>query len=135
MEPQNRRSITLARDWAKRFPADAGVYAMFHADNLIYIGETGRISARMTDLLDSRNHVLRRSIGNEMFAGEPEFIKATARRRFTDELEDRLREFIVRNIRVSAVVVPFGRAEIEEYMTGKYRPKYNNKGKRGVSLR
>jgi hypothetical protein len=79
-----------------------------------------------------------RSLGfdqqREQEADEAEFIKATARQRFSDELEDRLREFIVTNIRVSAVVVLFGRAEIEEYMIDKYRPKYNNKGKRGVSL-
>jgi len=134
LRAENRIAIALTREWAKRFPLDAGVYAVFDKGDLIYVGETGSISARMIDFLDSRNYVLRRSIGNRLFAQGPGFRKATAHERFPDRIERLVVEYIRDHLAVVPVIVALGRTEIEEYMTAKYRPIYNSKGKRGIKL-
>jgi hypothetical protein len=134
MRAENRINIELTRQWARRFPSDAGVYAVFAKGELIYVGETGKISARMADFLSSCNHVLRRSIGNRLFANEVGFQKATAYKGFPDHIEALVAAYIRDHLVVAPVVVVLGRSEIEEHMTEKYRPPYNNKGKRGSKL-
>ena len=124
----------LSREWARRFPEDAGVYAVFDNGTLIYVGETGSLSARMADFLDSRNHVLRRSLGNTLFKDMDGFRQASAHKRFPDHVEDKNTEYIESRLTVAAVVVPLGRKEIEEHLVGKHRPLYNGKGKRGARL-
>lgn len=130
-----RVPLLLTRDWARSFPKESGVYAVFDEDQLIYLGETGCIAMRMVDFLGSQNHVLRRSIGNTMFEGEPGYLKATSSRRFPDHVEKMLVNYIKAHLSVAAVVVHFGRSEIEEHLAAKYRPQYNSKGKRGTKLR
>jgi len=134
MQDNNRIPLLLKREWLRQFPSDAGVYAVFDEHELIYVGETGSIRARMTDFLDSRNHVLRRSIGNTQFKDREGFQEASAHHRFPDHIEESLIEYIENQLTVTAVVVPLGRAEIEEHMAAKYRPRYNAKGKRGSKL-
>ncbi len=134
METVPRIPLLLSREWARRFPKDAGVYAVFDKGALIYVGETGSLSARMADFLDSRNHVLRRSLGNTLFKDEEGFRRATARERFADHIEEKITDYIESRLTVTAVVVPLGRTEIEEHLTGRYRPPYNSKGKRGTKL-
>lgn len=126
--------LVLSREWARRFPTEAGVYAVFDNGTLIYLGETGSLSARMADFLDSRNHVLRRSLGNALFKDMDGFRRASAHERFPDHIEVRINEYIESQLTAAAVVVPLGRAEIEEQLAGKYRPPYNSKGKRGTKL-
>jgi hypothetical protein len=134
MRAEGRIGIELTREWARRFPSVAGVYAVFDKGELIYVGETGKISARMEDFLSSCNHVLRRSIGNRLFADEAGFRKATAHKGFPDHIEALVAAYIRDHLVVTPVVVVFGRSEIEEHMTEKYRPLYNSKGKRGSKL-
>ena len=129
-----RTPFLLTREWARRFPRDSGVYAVFDDDRLIYLGETGCIALRMADFLRSQNHVLRRSIGNTMFQDEPGFRKATSSRRFPEPIEERLVKYIETHLSVTAVIVYFGRTEIEEHLAAKYRPRYNSKGRRGTKL-
>lgn len=129
-----RVPLLLTRDWERRFPKESGVYAVFDDDQLIYLGETGWIAKRMADLLSSQNHVLRRSIGNTMFQDEPGFQKATSNRRFPDHIEEKLVDYITSHLSVTAVVVHFGRSEIEEHLAAQYRPQYNSKGRRGTRL-
>ncbi len=129
-----RAPLLLTRDWARRFPKESGVYAVFDKDQLIYLGETGCIAMRMADFLSSQNHVLRRSIGNTVFQDETGFQKATSNRRFSDHIEEKLVDYIETHLSVTAVVVHFGRSEIEEHLAAKYRPQYNSKGRRGTRL-
>ena len=37
-------------------PPNPGVYCIWEADKLVYVGETGKLSGRMRDLRDTRNH-------------------------------------------------------------------------------
>ncbi|MCE5278212.1 MAG: hypothetical protein ABFD92_11960 [Planctomycetaceae bacterium] len=126
-----RIPLLLTRDWTRRFPTDAGVYAVFDQNDLVYVGETGSIAARMLDFLSSRNHVLRRKLGNVLFKDVPGFHEATSSRRFPNNIEQMVTDYIETRLSVSPVIVPFGRAEIEEHMTAKHRPPYNSKLKRG----
>ena len=134
LESRSQIPIRLKRKWAKRFPKDAGVYAVFDKETLVYVGETGSLSARMADFLDSRNHVLRRSLGNAQFKDQEGFQRASARERFPDHIEEQISDYIESRMTVTTVVVPLGRTEIEEHLTGKHVPKYNKKGKRGTKL-
>ena len=68
---RSRRKIRLSREWASEFPDESGVYAAFENGDLVYIGETGKLSGRMTDLLDTRHHSLRRNIGKSPNAKWP----------------------------------------------------------------
>lgn len=55
--------------WMKQFPSGPGVYAIFELGELAYVGESGSLRGRMGDLLDTRHHTLRRSLGEERFGG------------------------------------------------------------------
>lgn len=130
MSTQRIKRIHLTREWANEFPKEAGVYIFFNGDQICYVGETGSIRARMKDLLDTRNHVIRRNIGNTKFKGTTGFRKATASKKFVKIIEIKLNKWIERNLKVSTLVVDLGRKELEEYLYAKYKPKYNKKGKR-----
>ena len=127
---QKKLHIAPAWHWANSFPLDAGVYTVFEGDAIIYVGETQSLRKRLTQLVATGgSHVLRRTIGREIFEeinGVP-FAKGAAR--LPDEIDrkavDRLQQ-----LRIAAVVVPFGRSEIEEYIIGKHRPRYNSKKNR-----
>jgi hypothetical protein len=122
--------IQLTREWTKQFPKEAGVYIISENDTICYVGETGSIRARMNNLRNTQNHVLRRNIGNKKFTATPGFQKATSHRKFNPEIESKLNNWIKRNLKVSTLVVDLGRKELEEYLFEKHKPKYNSKGKR-----
>lgn len=127
----NWKRIHLTREWTKQLPNEAGVYIIRENDTICYVGETGLLRSRMRDLLDTRNHTLRRNIGNSRYAKEPGFQKATASRKFNPAIEARLNKWIEANLEISTLVVGLGRKELEEFIYDKYdKPKYNSKGKR-----
>jgi hypothetical protein len=76
-----RQSIKLTREWAKQFSTDAGVYLIRENGKISYVGETGSIRARMTDLLNTQNHVIRRTIGNTKYKDHSGFEKATSQKK------------------------------------------------------
>lgn len=65
-----RKQVTLTRAWVKQFDKLRGVYFIFEKDELKYVGETGSLNGRMADLLNTKNHKLRRSIGERNFSKE-----------------------------------------------------------------
>lgn len=125
----------LSRDWASQFPEEAGVYSVFDDDELIYIGETGSLCERMADFLNSSHHILRRKLGNTLFKDLEGFNKATSKKRFPDHIEEKVIDYMKSHLTAKAVVVPFGRTEIEEFLIANYQPIYNKKGKRGARVR
>lgn len=117
-------------NWAEQFFSDAGVYAVREEGQICYVGETGSIKKRMRDLLDTRNHSLRRTIGSIRFAGQEEYEAATPSRKFPPKFEEELNRLFEDNFEVSAIAVPIGRKELEERLIEKYKPKYNTREKR-----
>jgi excinuclease UvrABC nuclease subunit len=126
----NRQLIILTREWAKLFPTNAGVYLIRENGVISYVGETGSIRERMKDLLNTQNHVIRRSIGNKKYKDHKGFEKATSHKQFIPEIEAKLNKWIEGKLEISTLVVDLGRKEFEEYLYDKHKPKYNNKGKR-----
>lgn len=127
-----KQTIQLSRDWVKQFPANAGVYLIRENEEICYVGETGAIKARMGDLLDTRNHVIRRNIGKANFDGKEGYKAATSHKKFPDAIESLLENWMTTKLTVSAIAVNLGRKELEEMLFDKYKPKYNQKGKRKI---
>ena len=123
--------IRLTTEWAKRFPEKPGVYCVFAKGELIYVGETGNLRGRMRDLRDTRNHSLRRQLGDEVFGGCRGFRSANSSRKFPRVIEDRLNRHMERHLLVRGLSVLLGRKEIEEQLIDRERPRYNRRKRRG----
>ena len=121
----------LKRDWGI-IPLEAGVYTVFEKDELCYVGETGSLRGRQKDLTRTVNHTLRRSIGNLKFAETKGFKKATSRKKFPENIEKKLNNWMMDNIKISFMPIKLGRKELEEIICEEEKPKYNKKGRRLV---
>ncbi|HRK80913.1 MAG TPA: GIY-YIG nuclease family protein [Saprospiraceae bacterium] len=116
--------------WTDKFQSTAGVYVVKEEGEICYVGETGNLKKRMRDLLDTRNHSLRRTIGCARFAGKEGYEIATPSRKFPPQFEEELNRFFEDNFEVSAIEVLIGRKELEERLVEKFKPKYNTREKR-----
>lgn len=114
LDDNNWKQIVLTRKWARLAPDKAGVYALKRGEQLLYVGETGNLHGRMLDLLDSRQHSVRRTLGARLYGDQEGFVKATPSRKFPPQFEQLLNEYITSNLMVAYVVVPLGRKELEE---------------------
>lgn len=130
-----RQKIDLTKEWADNFPQSAGVYILREGDEIIYVGESGFLSGRMKDILDTRNHSLRRRIGSLNFSNVLGFEKASSRKKFIDEIELMIDNYLKEKMEISYLEVPLGRKELEERIIEKYPVKYNNIRKRGSEER
>ncbi|MDE3184458.1 MAG: hypothetical protein KGM16_13655 [Bacteroidota bacterium] len=131
---KNKRSrvpYQLSKEWCATLPKEAGVYCFFIDDELRYVGETGYIKKRMKDLLDSRNHTLRRAIGENFFSTEGGYAKATSSIKFPDHIERLVEEWMTKHLKVSLLSIPIGRKEFEEWLQDKYpKVEFLNKRKK-----
>jgi len=66
-----KHTIELTREWARNFPDEAGVYLFREDGEICYIGETGNLRGRMSDILNTQNHTIRRNIGAYHFSSLP----------------------------------------------------------------
>ena len=66
MKPEARMPISLDPEFKKKFPAKAGVYAIFENGELVYVGEGASLSERLSKLKSTRTHTLRRKIGRRV---------------------------------------------------------------------
>jgi len=126
----NWRMVENSISWAEQFQSVAGVYAVKEEGIICYVGESGNIKKRMRDLLDTRNHSLRRTIGGVRFAGKEGYEMATPSRKFPPQFEEELNAVFEDNFEVSAIEVLIGRKELEERLVEKLKPKYNTREKR-----
>lgn len=126
-------SIELSRSWSNNFPKAAAVYIFREGEEICYVGETGSIQGRMSDVLNTKNHTLRRNIGHSHFSEVPGFTKANSKKGFTEDIETMLNNKITNDLTISFVLVELGRKELEERLYEKYSPKYAIKGKRGTT--
>jgi excinuclease UvrABC nuclease subunit len=132
LKKDNWSNVTLTRGWTSFIPSKAGVYVLRHNNELVYVGETGNLRKRMNDLLDSRHHTLRRTIGQRFFGNHKKFIPATTKRKFPLEIEALVNEHISQNLEIAYLSVSLGRKELEELIEQEIRNeiKLNKRGKR-----
>lgn len=106
--------------WRKEYVPDyPGVYCLYEkVDNeyiVLYVGETGNLQERMSDICRTVNHTFRRQLGKKRFSA----IKTS--KKFEPEIETLLDKFFDENLYVSFLKVNFGRTEIETYLVTKYQ--------------
>jgi len=84
----------------------------------------------MKDLIDTRNHTIRRTIGIKLYSSRPDYTKPSAKTRFCDVIEAELNSYISSNLTLSFIQVDLGRKELEEKFIVIYSPVFNKKGQR-----
>jgi hypothetical protein len=113
----NSRKIKFVKSakWRNNNVPDlAGIYAIFDNDNrLIYIGESGNLRKRMSEIGRTVNHTFRKQIGFVYFGGEK------CSRKYDDIIEKKLDNYFEENIYISFLPVNFGRLEIETYLVSR----------------
>lgn len=109
-EPRN--SIKFNRTWANQFPNAAAVYLFREGDEVVYVGETGSIKGRMNDLLNTKNHTIRRNIGSLHFSNHKDFEKASSKKSFHPEIEFLLNEKMTNDLTISFIEIELGRKEL-----------------------
>jgi hypothetical protein len=102
-----RRVLMEAPKWADDVPHDAGVYVVWEEDAPIYVGESSSLSARMSDIGRPVNHTFARKTCKALGITEA-------------SLED-LAHAMRSRYALSFATVPFGRAEVEEYLVLRWR--------------
>ncbi|MFK7946621.1 MAG: GIY-YIG nuclease family protein [Saprospiraceae bacterium] len=125
-----RQLFSFTKEWKESFDTSAGVYLIREEGKICYVGETGSLRQRMKDLLDTRNHSLRRTVGNKRFVDLEDYKQGTASKKFPPRLEAELNKIFEDNFEVTTIVVKIGRKELEERLVEKYQPIYNKRGKR-----
>ena len=126
----NWKLFEFSKDWLMTFDTESGVYAIREEGKICYVGETGSLRKRMKDLLDTRNHSLRRTIGNKRFSEKEGYEAGTASKKFPARFEEELNRIFEDNFEVSAITVKIGRKELEERLVEKFKPIYNSRAKR-----
>ena len=106
--------------WRKEFIPDfPGVYALYEKVGseyiLLYIGETGNLRERMSDICRTVNHTFRRQLGKKRFSG------IITSKKFEFKTESLLDVFFDEDLYISFLKVNFGRSEIESYLITKYQ--------------
>ncbi len=128
----NWQRIELSRKWTSTIPAEAGVYVLRESNELVYVGETGNLQGRMNDLLDSRHHTVRRTIGERMFAHYVNFSPATVKTKFPPHIEELVDNHIGSNLSIAFIKLSLGRKELEELIEAEIEKQFglNKRGKR-----
>ena len=132
LHKDNWQNVIMEREWASQIPAAAGVYVLKQNENIVYVGETGSLQGRMYDLLDSRHHTVRRTIGERFFCTEEGFIQATTKIKFPEHIEVMVNSHICSNLLLAFLEVPLGRKELEELIESEIilEIRLNKRGKR-----
>ena len=126
----NSAKEKFSRNSYKKLPNNSGIYMLFEdSKNIIYIGETGNLRERFKEIHRTVNHTFRRQLGAIKFG----VIKT--RKKFDEDIEQKLDIFFNENLYFSYVEVNFGRLEIETYLIYKYQDCiYNSKKKRKIII-
>jgi hypothetical protein len=132
LQQENFTQPIMTREWASKIPSKAGVYVFKDNDQIVYVGETGNLRGRMKDLLDSRHHTIRRTIGVKFYSSIDGFVKATTTIKFPDHIELLVNEHICEKLLLSYIEVPLGRKELEEIIEAEIDKsvRLNKRGKR-----
>lgn len=120
-----RINFSFDRKWSSNFPNDAGVYAIFDKDKLVYFGETSNLKERMKEVKRTYNHSFRKKLGKHLFENA-----IITKGKFSQEIEEHLNEYYLQNISFSKLELSFGRLETESFLIHKNEDLLNSKGKR-----
>lgn len=123
----NGVKIKLERtlEWRNKYLQDLpGLYAIFEQEKLIYVGETGNLRKRMSDITRTVNHSFRKQIGVRNFSG----LKSS--RKFADDIELLLDQYFDEQLYISFIELNFGRLEIEAYLIDKFYSQLINSPKK-----
>ncbi len=131
-DKNNRRKIAFSKEWLAEIPSKAGVYVFTSGEEVVYVGETGNLRKRMKDLFDSRNHTLRRTVGERFYSHVEGFCKATVKIKFPAHIEELVNVHLCKKYKVSFLEVSLGRKELEEYIESLIKAdlRLNKRGKR-----
>jgi len=123
----NWKKFSYNINWNNDISKKPGVYAAFEKDELIYIGQTADLKSRMSDIRRTYNHTLRKKIGKER-------LKASlVKNKFSNEIEEKLTQYMVEHISFSFQPISFGRLEVESQLVKKYAEQLlNSKSVRGL---
>lgn len=103
------RRILGSVTWARDVPLDAGVYVIWgrRSGRPAYVGQTGCLRERMSDAGRSVNHTFRRKVALvlNLPTGNEAGLSLAISKRYD----------------ISFILVPFGRAELEEYLRLRWR--------------
>lgn len=100
--------------WKNEFPEEPGVYAAFEKGKLVYLGQTAELRSRISDIRRTYNHTLRKKIGLFRLMGVIE------KNKFSDDLENKSTQYMIKNFSFTHVPIHFGRLEIESGLVRKY---------------
>ncbi len=134
LQEAKEHKIILTRKWAKDFPNESAVYIFRENGHICYVGETGSLRGRMTDILNTKNHTVRRNIGNHYYSHLSDYEKPSSRKGFSEHIESLLNERLESSLTISYIVVKLGRKELEERLFDKLNPKFSLKGKRSSKI-
>lgn len=112
-----KHKVKKSVEWRRNeIPDSPGIYALFEKGNkLLYVGESGNLRKRMSDINRTVNHSFRKQIGNRKFNG----IKTS--KKFSDAVESKLDKYFNEEIYVSFIEVFFGRLEIEAFLISNHQ--------------
>lgn len=108
--------LDLTIEWQNSFKEEPGVYCIYENGSIIYVGETDNFRKRMGDLRRTVNHTFRRSLGKYLFSGHEKYEEATAKKRYHEEIEYLLNDYMVKNLRISCFTEYLGRLELEKFI-------------------
>jgi hypothetical protein len=106
---QAKKFTPLVRGWKDKFPEEGGVYVLWDNGVPVYVGETSGLKSRMGDL-------------SRPFPGKVAIILSLCKMPL-----EKLREAIKNKYKLSYCIIPFGRAEVEEYLILRWRKTLINK--------
>lgn len=111
----NKIKYIKSKSWReKNIPNKAGIYLLFDdIGNILYVGESGNLHERISELGRTVNHTFRKQIGYLYFGG----VKNT--KKFDNLIESKIDKFFEEKIYISSLEVSFGRLEIETYLVSK----------------
>ncbi len=132
LKPDNWQPLVMSRQWTAKIPTTAGVYVLKEGQQIVYVGETGNLRERMNDLLDSRHHTIRRTIGEKFYSTKDGFVQATTKNKFPEHIEVLVNNHICTKLSLAYLEVPLGRKELEESIETVIEAdsKLNKRGKR-----
>ena len=120
-----RVSFQFKKGWAiENFPKEAGVYAIFRKDKLIYFGQTANLKERMGEMHRTYMHSLRKKLGRFVFKAE------LIGNKYSETVERKLDELYENEISVSFLSLALGRLEIESHLIKRHPNLMNSPSRR-----